>query len=112
MNQFPQSPEYSIRAVRFFLIRGDIRSSRCTTFNIFILQGVKSLVLFPLFATGVVDTGGKLTPVPLMLVVHLDLRISQRIFEKILNDPNVIFRALGKMIHENPEAKNLVTLFL
>jgi hypothetical protein len=29
-------------------------------------------------------------------VVHLDLRI----FEKILNDPNVIFRGLGKVIHE------------
>ncbi len=38
------------------------------------------------FTAGVVDTGGNLTP-----VVHLDLRI----FEKIQNDPNVIFRGLG-----------------
>ncbi len=57
------------------------------------------------FAAGVVDTGGKfaasvvytggnlppvsLTPVAnLPPVVHLELRISPRIFEKILNDPN------------------------
>jgi hypothetical protein len=62
--------------------------------------------LFPLFATGVVDTKGKfaagivdtggkiatsintpvlpvLLTVTLILVVHLDLRISPRIFEKI-----------------------------
>jgi hypothetical protein len=87
------------------------------------------LILFPLFATGVNDTGGKfaagvvdtggnlppasltpaanlpqvsltpvanLPPVSLTPVVHLDLRISPRIFEKILNDPNVIFRGLGE----------------
>jgi hypothetical protein len=41
------------------------------------------------FATGVIDTGGA-----------LDLRISPRIFEKIRNDPNVIIRGLGKVIHE------------
>jgi hypothetical protein len=40
MNQFPPSPDYTIRAVsNFFKIRGDIRSSR--------------------FATGVNDTGGR-----------------------------------------------------
>ncbi len=44
------------------------------------------------FAAGVVDTGGNLPP-----VVHLlDLRISPRIFEKILNDPYVIIRGLGE----------------
>ncbi len=59
------------------------------------------------FATDVVDSGGKfdavsLTPVAnfpqvlLIPVVHLDLRISQRIFEKIRNDPNVIFSGLGE----------------
>ncbi len=59
------------------------------------------------FAAGVADTGGNLplvslTPVanlpPLSLtpVVNLDLRISPRIFEKIRNDPNVIFRGLGE----------------
>jgi hypothetical protein len=56
------------------------------------------------FAAGVVDTGGKfaagvvanLPPVSLTPVVHLDLRISPRIFEKILNDPNVIIRGLGE----------------
>ncbi len=39
------------------------------------------------FAAGVVDTGGNL---------HLDLRISPRIYEKIRNDPNVIIRGLGE----------------
>ncbi len=82
------------------------------------LSGVCSLILCPLFATGVNDTGGKfatgvvetggnlppvsLTPVanlpPLALtpVVHLDLQISPRIFEKNRNDPNVIIRGLGE----------------
>jgi hypothetical protein len=60
------------------------------------------------FATGVVDTGGNLPPVSTTqaeLVAkfatgvvdtsgHLDLQISPRIFEKILNDPNVTFRGL------------------
>jgi hypothetical protein len=54
------------------------------------------------FAAGVVETGGNLPPVanlpPVSLtpVVHLDLRISPRIFEKIRNDPNVIIRGLGE----------------
>ncbi len=38
--------------------------------------------------------------VSLIPVVHLDLPISPRIFEKTRNDPNVIFRAWGKMIFE------------
>ncbi len=48
------------------------------------------------------DTGGNLPPVanllPLSLtpVVHLDLRISPRIFEKIRNDPSIIIRGLGE----------------
>jgi hypothetical protein len=37
------------------------------------------------FATSVIDTGEKFAPVSLTPVVHLDLRISPRIFEKILN---------------------------
>jgi hypothetical protein len=49
------------------------------------------------FAAGVVDTGGNLPP-----VVHLDLRISPRIFEKIRNDPTVMLLsgAWGKVIRE------------
>jgi hypothetical protein len=43
------------------------------------------------FAASVVDTGGKFGT-----VVHVDLRISPRIFEKIRNDPNAIFRGLGE----------------
>jgi hypothetical protein len=42
------------------------------------------------FAAGVVDTGGNLPPVSLIPVVHLGLRISPQIFEKIQNGPNVI----------------------
>jgi hypothetical protein len=71
------------------------------------LSGVCSLILFQLFATGVnntggkfaagvVDSGGNLLPVSLTPLVHLDLRISPRIFEKIRNDPNVIIRGLGE----------------
>ncbi len=48
------------------------------------------------FAAGVVDTCGNLPPVSLTPVVHLDLRISLRIFEKIQNDPYVIIRGLGE----------------
>jgi hypothetical protein len=59
------------------------------------------------FAAGVVDIGGNLPtvlltpvanlpPVSLTPVVHLDLRISPRIFEKIRNDPNVIVRSWGE----------------
>jgi hypothetical protein len=45
------------------------------------------------FAVGVVDTGGNLPP-----VVHLDLRISLRIFEKFII---LLFSgAWGKVIHE------------
>jgi hypothetical protein len=45
------------------------------------------------FAAGVVDNGGKFA---MPTVVHLDLQISPRFFEKIRNDPSVIFRGLGK----------------
>jgi hypothetical protein len=77
--------------------------------------------LFPLFATSVIDTGGKFVvrvivtsgkfatginntsetdgkfpPVSLILVVHLDLQISPRIFQKILNSPNGILWGWGE----------------
>jgi hypothetical protein len=75
----------------FSKIRGDIRSSMCTT--------------------GVVDTSGKwkkssiikmanLPPVSLIPVVHLNWRISLRIFEKIQTGPKGILWAGGKLIHE------------
>ncbi len=41
-------------------------------------------------------------------VVHLKLRISLQIFEKIGNSPNGILRGLGKLIHE----KNQKSKFL
>jgi hypothetical protein len=83
--------------------------------------------LFPYFATGVVDTGGKfatginntsetggkLPPVSLIPAVHLDLRISPRIFEKIRDGPNGILWVWGENDpRKKPEAKNLVTLSL
>jgi hypothetical protein len=74
--------------------------------------------MYPLFATGVIDTGGKfatgvvdtggklppvslipaanLPPVSLIPVVHLYLRISPRIFKKIRNGPNGILWGLGE----------------
>jgi hypothetical protein len=48
------------------------------------------------FAIGVDDTGGNLPPVSLIPVEHLHLRISPRIFKKILKDPKVIFTGLGE----------------
>ncbi len=59
------------------------------------------------FAASVADTGGKLLPVSLTTVanlptvslipvVHLNLRISPPIFEKIQNYPTIIFRGLGE----------------
>ncbi len=85
--------------------------------------GVSSLIFFLLFTTGVIDTGVSvsswhwqlichrfhLPPVSWIPVLHLALRISPRIFEKIKTDPNV----RGKMIHEKkPKTKILVTLSL
>ncbi len=48
------------------------------------------------FAAGVVDTGGNLPMMSLTPVVHLDLRISPRIFEKIRNGPNGILWGWGE----------------
>ncbi len=78
MNQFSPKP-LSIPLDRFNFFR------KFT--EIFAAQGALS----GKFAVGVVDTCGILPP-----VVHLDLRISPRIFEKIQNDPDVIFRGLGE----------------
>jgi hypothetical protein len=52
------------------------------------------------FAASVVDYGGKLPPASLTLVVHLDLRISPRIFKTIQNDFMLFSGAWGKVIHE------------
>ena len=45
--------------------------------------------IVPFFATSVVDIGG--------VVVHLDLRISSQIFEKIWNGPNGILWGWGEI---------------
>jgi hypothetical protein len=53
-----------------------------------------------------------LSPVPMTLVVHLELRISPRIFEKIRNGPNVIHMlysgAWGKLIHEKNQKSKIL----
>ncbi len=54
-----------------------------------------------------------LPPVLTTPVLHLDLRISPQIFEKIRNGPNVIIRGLGETDPcKKPEVKNLVALSL
>jgi hypothetical protein len=53
------------------------------------------------------------TAVSLIPVVHLELRISPRILEKIGNGLNGTLWAGGKLIHEKKrEAKRLMTLSL
>jgi hypothetical protein len=80
--------------------------------------------IVPIICSGVVDTGGKFATVinnttPVVQAAKFaasvidtgvapDYQISPRIFEKIRNDPHVIFKGLG----EEPKAKNLTTLFL
>jgi hypothetical protein len=60
------------------------------------------------FAAGVIDTGGNLPPVSLTPVVHLDLRISPRIFEKIRNSPNVGHSgAGGKLIYKKNQKQKI-----
>ncbi len=59
------------------------------------------------FAAGVVDTGGKLPLVSLIPVVHLDLQISPQIFEKkIVMFLMLLSEAWGKMIHEKNQKQN------
>jgi hypothetical protein len=48
------------------------------------------------FATSVVDTGGNFAAGVFDPVVHLDLRISLRIFKKILNGPHEILWGWGE----------------
>jgi len=90
-------------------------------------------ILFQLFATGVIDTGGKFTagvvdtggnchqyqrhPQYWWQICHLccwyqwcilTWKYLSEFFSRIWNEPNVIFRSLGKMIHE----KSLAKIFL
>ncbi len=54
-----------------------------------------------------------LPPVSTTPVVHLELRISPRIFEKIRNGPSSIITGLGETDPcRKPEVKNLVALSL
>jgi hypothetical protein len=64
------------------------------------------LILFSLFATGAVDTGGKFaagivdTGGKFATGGAPGLANISENFRKNSNDPNVIFRGLGKVIHE------------
>jgi hypothetical protein len=53
-----------------------------------------------------------LPPMSTTPVVHLELRISPRICEKIRNGPNGILRGLGETDSEKTEVENLVALSL
>jgi hypothetical protein len=54
------------------------------------LSNIVPIILPPVSLT----PGANLLPVSLIPGVHLDLRISPRVFGKILKDPNVIFMDL------------------
>jgi hypothetical protein len=109
MNQFPLSLwVYHWGRFEFFSkIHEDIRSSRCITGVVKFIHFKLSAAWYcshylpPLSTTPVVPWQ-YLPPVTLIPVanlapvVHFDLRISPWIFEKIWNDPNVIFRGLGE----------------
>ncbi len=54
-----------------------------------------------------------LLPASMTPVVHPTLRISQQIFKKIQNGPNVVLRGLGEADSwKKPEFENLVALSL
>jgi hypothetical protein len=59
------------------------------------------------FAAGVVDTGGNLSPVSLTPMVHLDLRISPRIFEKFERVLMGYSGAGGKLIHKKNQKQKI-----
>ncbi len=70
-------------------------------------------VVKKIFKTYLIEDFFRLTLVSMTPAVHLELRISPPIFEKIWNDPNAIFRGLEEDDSwKNLEAKNLLTLSL
>jgi hypothetical protein len=72
---------------------------------------VNSLILFPLFTTGVVDISGKFTISAIETCGAPP--ILTNICEKFSKMTPILFSgALGKMIREKSEAKNLVILSL
>jgi hypothetical protein len=73
------------------------------------LSGLSSLILFPLFAAGVIDTGGKFVAG----VVDTGGKLPPVSFTpaaKIRNGPNwTLWGWGGNLFMKKPEAKNLVT---
>ncbi len=150
MNQFPPSPEYSIKTVSNFFknsrrywqlkVCHRCQRHRWQMEKIFNQKNFNNFVWSPLGSSGNIyikfclqvhfqvsaawycshylppvslTPVANLSLVSLTPVVHLDLRISPRIFVKIRNDPNVIFMGLGEGDSwKKPEEKNLVTLSL
>ncbi len=76
---FTQAPEYLLGPFEFCW--------RKKIVEIFAAQGAPPVSL-------TLVANGKNPPVSTTTVMHLDLRISPRIFEKIRNEPNVIFMVL------------------
>jgi hypothetical protein len=62
------------------------------------LRGTKTFMIEDFF---------QLLPVSTTTVVHLELRISPRIFKKIWNGSNGILRAWGKLIHEKNQKSKI-----
>jgi hypothetical protein len=62
-------------------------------------------------AVGVIDTSGKLAAAGVVDTGGVPWLAAPQIFEKIQNDPHVIFRCLG-VRWKKPEAKNFVILSL
>jgi hypothetical protein len=74
-----------------------------------LLNGVQ----FKIFKTFLIDDFFSLPLVSTTPVVHLELRIFPRIFEKIQNGPNEILRGLGgNSCMKKPKVENLVALSL
>ncbi len=89
---FPQAPDCTVS--NFFRKLAEI----------FAAQGAPPVSLTPM---------ANLPQLSWIPVVHLDLRISPRIFEKIRNGPNGVLWGWGENQKTGkPEAKNLVTLSL
>ncbi len=113
---FPQAPDYSIGAVSNFFENSRRYSQlkvhhRCRWHR---WQMEKIFNLHYFFWTPLGSRVSRrlslipaaiLPPVSLIPVVHLDLRISPRIFENIRNGPNGIIRGWGILIHEKTRSK-------
>jgi hypothetical protein len=92
INQSPQSPSVSHQGrFKFFRKFGEIFAAQDAPRPVSLTLVANLLQVSTTSAVPVANV----TPVSLIPMVYLDLRISPRIFEKIRIDPNVIFRSWG-----------------